>query len=159
MPQTTHNIMNTHMRGRLADSDSGILLGLQTTFSANFFAKITHSQNLWFVVNWDSLSKFLSPENCFCRRSCIFSHKYKNSCSFGWIELLTLPVRGGANLVPPLTFLLVASKRMYMFVRNFLTFHIKYENFKQNLSSYFLTLSPLWVGYIKWRHWKTVRRA
>ena len=43
-----------------------------------------------------------------------------------WERLLTLPGRGGANLAPPLTFLFVASKRMYMLVRNFLTFH-KYQ--------------------------------
>ena len=38
--------------------------------------------------------------------------------------MLTLPGRGGAYLAPPLTFLFVASKRMYMLVRNFLTFLI-----------------------------------
>ena len=39
-------------------------------------------------------------------------------------EELTLPVRGGGLFSPPLTFLFVASKRMYMLVRNFLTFLI-----------------------------------
>ena len=38
---------------------------------------------------------------------------------------LTLPGRGGL-FGPPLTFLFVASKRMYMLVRNFLTF-LKYQ--------------------------------
>ena len=43
-----------------------------------------------------------------------------------FIRDLTLPGRGGDLFSPPLTFLFVASKRMYMIVRNFLTFH-KYQ--------------------------------
>ena len=38
--------------------------------------------------------------------------------------VLTLPGRGGAYLAHPLTFLFIAFKRMYILVRNFLTFLI-----------------------------------
>ncbi len=75
-----------------------------------------------------------------------------------FVCLLTLPVRGGGLFSPPLTFLFVASKRMYMLVRNFLTFLIyqKPKFWRRKKIRFFYPTPPRRGVLKKWKFWKVV---
>ena len=74
------------------------------------------------------------------------------------LVFLTLPGRGGGLFSPPLTFLFVASKRMYMLVWNFLTFLIyqKPKFWRKKKSDFFSPPPPRRGVLKKWKFWKVV---